>query len=417
MTLTMLQGMSKSDTGHTSNGDTSRKGIGTEESLSQVYSGIQEKLFNLATSQNKFDSSAQELENFLNQLKEVQAQIAQGNDVASVLKEYTYGKLFEILDSIIGVDKNGISKLLGLNLLNSKKLETESRFAHGSKLEQTIARIIKGMNVYAQVPQNSNWQKYIYEATKSGVGSFKTNISMSFNDLEEIVQEKAKQMILQGYSSVRVEFDRATKTATLKADGVNIVYSVDGKIDNLGLSAEIKVGSVIDIAKPIIEALREATFTDKNYLGGSSVEFGDTNPYRVYATYISERGRWNRFLNCLYIHQNSNVFQYFWKMRIAYEISGLNLNYIVGKKTSKAAKSGNIKALRQIDMIDTLNKIGYAKYLILNTANRIRVISTPNIILDLYKEIERQTRSVPNTPDEILFSPITISTSKLLSFK
>jgi hypothetical protein len=65
--------------------------------------------------------------------------------------------------------------------------------------------------------------------------------------------------------------------------------SVQGKIDNVGFTSEFALSvDVTGMDKDIVNALKDATFTDKNYLSTTELKFGQTNPFRVFATVAPE---------------------------------------------------------------------------------------------------------------------------------
>lgn len=329
--------------------------------LARMYNSIKRSIFQQFTG-NEETIKANQLQEFLRVIKRAQrlGGIAnlQSSDFSAMWSIAEQQSVLEALQSIhpqIFSNKYFIST-------------SSSSYELGEYLEMGIAQIVKGFGALATGNE--------YDSFSSKVGSGQTQIPDLINGVDEVArqtllevyQETSKQ--LHQYQSNNPELERYAK----------FIPSVSGKIDNVGLSAEIQVRSEVvinPVASTIIDALKGATFTDKNYISTDHLKFGITNPFRVFMTVSNgDVGRYARMLNCFIYHVSLHPMAptYFYRIRALYELTGYGMQY-----TTSA-------------MQELLNgKV--AKYLIWNNpiTDEIHVISTKQIIqqiIDQTEEIE-----------------------------
>lgn len=225
-------------------------------------------------------------------------------------------------------------------------------------------------------------------------------------DLNVEATDIMREIFSECYRQASVAMKEYNKAdADVEASNARGMHSVQGKIDNIGLTAEFVAGvNVSGMDKDIVMALKDATFTAKNYLSTTELKFGQTNPFRVFATVApsgdSTPGRYARMLNCFEEHDaiHSSAPTTFYRLRAIYELTGARMKYTEKTLTSNPA----IKQLLQGQV---------AKFLIWNTPyGDIHVIPTRRIVDNV---IESASMAMPENWRDALYGPIKLPQSAL----
>ena len=272
------------------------------------------------------------------------------------------------------------------NLLNV----SEKSFELGNELEIGIARIIKGLEIHFTGKEKEEYEM----AQVHKVGDKKI--------MPTIFDEMTKEYFTTVYKEVSKELN-AFKGEDKIAKSFS---SVSGKIDAVGLYGELNITSSVELENFLVDALRNATFTLKNYISTDHLKFGQTNPFRVFLTVIPSDiknpiGQYYRIKGCLEGHYNSHssVPKLFYRIRAIYELTGAGENYTNLDKNNP--------------MYDVLTQSFGAKYLIWNNPIKdIYVIPTGRIVKAII-ENKDYINPLPNNWREIMYGPITIKQVQL----
>lgn len=370
----------------------SNKNIDTQEYLIHLYNNVKSQTANdLYFTDEKL--KAKKLENFLRLVKDIQNSKGQISDKTAFSE---FWSVFEQKALIAALNDVTGGKLINENLLNFK---SNNIFDQGEALERGIAQIIKGMQVLHEENARDLYEKDISIQSKTGM--FQTQII----DLADIVDQKAKKTIDKFYNKTYQELKKSKKKETNKKV---VMTKVFGKTDNYGISADIKIEATSQIEKDIIDCLREATFTDKNYSSNKDILLGQTNPFRVYMTLGNGRqhyNRWHRMFNCFELHYNTGFKHleapsYFYRLRAIYELTGFNMKYFSN---------------RNQELANRLTGAGRAKYLIWNIpgSDSIRVIPTSLIVANILDSENFINDNIKKNLNQAIYGPIYIKQPSL----
>lgn len=353
----------------------------TEDYLSSIYSSLKREIN--ADAKVKDNTRALKLQAFLRQIKYMQ-QTDFNQDVGA----FPFSTFWKKADQIALMNKLREIKpelFTDKSFLNAPKESYEL----GAQLEIGVARVVKSMEAVATGGSYSSSQKSI-------VGGAHTQIP----DLVKIGDEEMKSIFSQYYNKIQEEL-KMYKNDTDPAGTASFVHSVQGKIDNIGLRADLTLTSGLStMEKDIIDALTNATFTDKNYINTSELKFGQTNPFRVFMT-VAPRGggnavgRFERMKSCFEEHSegfHTKAPTYFYRIRAIYELTGARMQY-----TAKSADTLGNNIMKIIAGKP-------AKYLIWNNPfGDIYIIPTANIVNNV---IDATNNALPSNWRDAMYGPI-----------
>lgn len=365
------------------------KMLSTEQYLEKIYNNTKKELFSQIDARSD-EAQAKKLEIFLRQIKYMQQQFSKGQnlnfDNFPFATFWSKMEQIKMMSDLYQINKEIFQK--GTFIDSFTDMENQKSLL-GSSLEEGVARVIR--TFADKVGNKGNGEIH------SIVGGRHTQIP----DLNNIVNEEIKSQFTQYYWEIQ---NKMNESNTNK----DYIPSVQGKIDNVGLSAEFVLSVSGDIKskmdKDILFALSNATFTDKNYITTSHLNLGQTNPFRVFATVAANMGepiteRYQRMIKCFENHnehlQNQTTF---YRIRAIYELTGVKMQY-----TEKSIQESS--AVRQIA------EGRAAKFLIWNNpVGDIRVIPTRLIVNNL---IDSALLIEPKDWREALYGPIQLSQKDL----
>lgn len=360
-----------------------KSSVSTEDYLHSIYNSLKREINNNA--KKKDDIRALKLQAFLRQIKYMQYIEAGGEN-----DNFPFAEFWKKSDQIALMNKLQEIKPEIFTSKNFLNISKESQQL-GMELEIGVARVVKSMGAIA------TGQDYA-QSSKSIVGGAHTQIP----DLIGVIDQDMKNIFNQYYTEMQKELKKYQNNENM--DVASYTHSVQGKIDNIGLSGNLVLSSnLTKMEKDIIDALTNATFTDKNYVSTTELKFGQTNPFRVFMT-VAPRGGGNalgyfcRMLNCFENHSNNyhtEAPKYFYRIRAIYELTGARMQY-----TEKSQeKLGN--NIMQIIAGQP------AKYLIWNNPlGEIYVIPTSKIVNNIIDSAVDEV--LPKNWRDALFGPIVL---------
>lgn len=373
------------------------KMMSTDKYLSQIYRGIKNEIKEQSNLTAEL-ASARRLQALLTQIKFLQKQYQSSGSVevgdsfpfASFWKKSEQIAMMQALYNInpsIFTEGTFIDTFSGMD---------NQAYMLGNSLEVGVARVIYGIG--AKVSGQT------YEGAKNVLKSKVGGLHTQVPDLVADTNEEMKNIFSYYYQEVGKAL-REYKGGTQMGGVATTMSSVQGKIDNVGFTADFTAGvTVTGMDQDIVSALRNATFTDKNYLTTSELHFGQTNPFRVFATVAPEGidtvGRYSRMLECFEKHMSSHSDApiTFYRIRAIYELTGAKMKY-----TDKSLENNSI--------IRELLEGQIAKFLIWNTPyGDIRVIPTRQIV---NKIIDSASMAMPNNWRDALYGPVSLSQNAL----
>lgn len=368
-----------------------QKMISTDRYLSKIYKDVKNEIYqNINIETEKIQ--AKQLQAFLTQIKYMQKQYATTGHI-SIDENFPFSSFWKRSEQLA---------MMRLLYTTNPKLFTEGNFIKdfkgldnqgyelGESLEVGFARVVR--TVAAKVSGQS------YESTQGKIISKVGNLQTQIPDLINSSDQFMKQIFKECY-------EKASQELKKNPAGQSYVHSVSGKIDNVGLTSEFVMSVSADgMDKDILMALKNATFTAKNYLSTYELKFGQTNPFRVFATVAPNGqdtvGRYYRMINCFKSHENyhQTAPTTFYRIRAIYELTGAKMRYTE-------------KTLREHNMLSDLLVGQYAKFLIWNTPySEIKVIPTSLIVKNL---IDSATAVMPDNWRDALYGPISLSQKSL----
>ncbi len=368
----------------------------TDKYLSAIYKDVKKEIKD-ASNLSKDMAQARRLQALLRQVKFMQKQYATSGSM-SIGGDFPFAAFWDraeqiaMMQSLYEINPKIFTE--GTFIDTFKGSEKQS-FLLGESLEIGVARLIYGIGAKVSNQSYTSAKTQI----KSKVGGLHTQVPDLVGGGTEIMQ--------QIFNSYYEEIGKALKTyrGDTKHEAMTTMRSVQGKIDNVGFTSEFALSvDVTGMDKDIVNALKDATFTDKNYLSTTELKFGQTNPFRVFATVAPEGqetvARFSRMINCFENHGDVHLSApaTFYRLRAIYELTGARMKY-----TEKSLESNS--------MIRTLLEGQVAKYLIWNTPyGDIHVIPTRKIV---EKVIDSATMALPKNWQDALYGPITLPQTSL----
>ena len=370
----------------------------TETLLSSIYKDVKKEILT-QTKLNIDSKHAVKLETFLKQIKYLQRQFSETGEV-SIGSDFPFARFWSKAEQIAMI-----------NYLYQIKPEifTEGTFIQsfsgsdnqshqlGEALEKGFARVVFGIAAKAT---NKNYTDIKTQVKNKKVG----NLQVQIPDLTEMGDAVMKEKYAECYNEASKNLRMYNNSNKELKRYFSVIPSVSGKIDNVGLSSEFIINlNVTGMDRDLVLALENATFTAKNYLSTKDLKFGQTNPFRVFATVapdgIDKVERYKRMVSCFERHENIHTTApvNFYRLRAIYEITGSRMKY-----TDKIYESNIIQNL-------LLGKA--ARYLIWNTPyGDIRVIPTKKIIKNIE---EAALLAMPANWKDALYGQISLPQSAL----
>ena len=368
----------------------------TEKFLFKIHNQIKNDI-QKSSKRKSEEIKAKKLQVFLRQIKFLQNQYKNNNSINLEDPNFPFSNFWKKADQIALLNSfdslKGSSVISGLNLIN----QPSDIVSLGSELEIGLSRVIKS---FESVVTGHDYK----ESKSSIVGGAHTQIPNLINEADKDM----KKMLADLYKETQKNLKAYKKDNSSTAD---YIHSVQGKIDNVGLRGNIILKSELtNMEKDLINILKEATFTDKNYLSTKELHFGQTNPFRVFMTVVPNKidaiGRFSRMINCFEEHASTIHFNapiYFYRIRAMYELTGIKMKYT--NSTIDNWLSKNDQALIKIITGQ------YAKYLVWNTPyDDIYVIPTRSIVEDLIIDSQNM---LPKDWKDALYGSISIKQKDL----
>ena len=370
------------------------KSCKTEKEISLLYSQIKQEI-NTNFVEEREKTSAIKLQSFLRLVKYNMRNLNVGTSTTQAVPFSKFWSIKEQMDLINKLsrikNKDGKSIFDYHNFINGDEFTSKNQL--GQELEIGMAKLVKSMEVIG------TGKDYESVGTKK-VGGVHTQIP----DLDKIVDENARKAVTNMYTATQKELYASMNRDTSSI--YNFIPSVQGKIDVIGLSADLELKSDLTIMeRDIIKALTEATFTAKNYISTFELKFGRTNPFRVYATIASGSGKdkvagFKRLKQCIENHRACATGSYFYRIRAIYEITGTRMQYT--KKSQEKLKGAVMKMLAGRT----------AQYLLWNNpGGEIYVIPTTIIVNEIVDDIVNKIK--PLNPKAALYGPIIVQQASL----
>lgn len=375
------------------------KMISTDRYLYQIYRDVKAEVKQQSDLRTEM-SQARKLEAVLTQVKYLQKKYAQTGKVSiDDSDNFPFATFWSKAEQIAMMKQlyETNSKLFTKGAFIDTFSGSESQaYQLGESLEAGFARFVR------TVAANASNQSYADTkgVIKSKVGGLHTQVPDLIGETNEIM----KAIFNDCYQQASVAMKQYKKSSELPGNAKGM-HSVQGKIDNIGLSAEFVASvEVQGMEKDVLMALKDATFTAKNYLSTTELKFGQTNPFRVFATVApsgeSTAGRYARMLNCFEEHGDvhASAPTTFYRIRAIYELTGARMKYTEKTLISNPA-------------IRNLLEGQIAKFLIWNTPyGQIHVIPTRKIVDTV---IDSATMAMPKDWRDALYGPVTIPQSAL----
>lgn len=274
-----------------------------------------------------------------------------------------------------------------LNLISG----ADSSYLLGAQLERGLSSIIKSVETVAT-------GKSYDEASHSIVGGYTTQVPDLINTGDDIMKGIFNDIYNQTAQAMREYAGTAEKHT-----GIAYMNAVQGKIDNVGLSGELVISSSVNIPnlETVVNALKNATFSDKNYISTSHLRLGMTNPFRVFLVMVASgykgAAQFYRMVSCFENHLNDEEGQVaFYRIRAIYELTGLGLKY-------KNSEIANILVGAQAAKFFVYNNpFGHQ-----NSFGGIYVVSTRKLVNKMMRDTENL---LPKGWQDALFGPIELQT-------
>lgn len=356
----------------------------TDEYLYSVYGQTKAEMMNRFKQDKISTTKARKLEKFFNMIKTGKVQTNQG-----------FGKVWSEANQIALINK---LRSINPSLFKSNLFTASTSKSHklGQFLEEAVNTTISTFNKAVTSPLKVTTPRQRRTYNTFGVGNKKL-------DLTEILLDEARSDIELAYQKTSEGLHNFKhKNDQMVFDGITYMPEVQGKIDSVGLNAHIRISSSISaIEADLVDALTNATFTDKNVLSNRQLRLGQTNPFRVFLTipaFNRNVQRWQRMLNCFEYHTTKGLHtegpRYFYKIRIIYELTGYG---------------GQYSSITQDVFGDILGDMPFAKYIIINQpSGYLRVIPTSQL-LNINSIFERSENRAVKDWKYAVYGPVNLS--------
>lgn len=363
--------------------------------LQQLYLSYRSRVLPDIWSKHPDTIKAQQLETFLNYAKLIEQN--QGNISAAALTSNGQFKQFWDISEVESFFR--MLQQYSPNLFKSGLFIHRGGRSHqqGALLERGVSEVIESV-MKAYVGQ-SGGKAAVYDTNVGGLHTQVPNLVDSIKGECRDIYTKAYYYTLIGLNETK------QKSRVLGA-----MSSVQGKIDSVGLNSKIFMTTNMQngMFKDIVGALQDATFTDKNYMSKKEIHFGNTNPFRAFATAYSASPetvatRYMRMINCFRFHEGQHFLapKYFYRIRVIYEISGAGMKYTSNSLNSSSPLIHNMLGIN-----------AGARFLIWNTpmaGHPIRVMATGEILRNILNSTVKDNKmNLPGDWRDMVYGPVTI---------
>lgn len=365
-----------------------KKDINTEQYLSQIYDSLIKEVH--SRSLKNEDMNALRIQTFLRQIKYIQQNNLASNNslnLSNVSADFPFASFWSKASqiSLMQALYDSHKELFQYNLFN---LTSNESHILGSYLESGMRQVL---NTLESAVTNTDYYEVKNKNSNIKVGGQHIQVPDLLNITDNIMKSE--------FNNVYVKTQEELKKYN-KDNGQIATYmpSVQGKIDINGYEANLSIGGVTNLSeytKSILRALKGATFTAKNYISTSELKFGQTNPFRIFATVApgghESVGRFYRMIGCFESHDayHSNAPVLFYRIKAIYELTGIGAKYV------DSAMSNIIKGN------------GSAKYLVWNNPlGNIYVIPTQKIISELIEKAAEE--SLPKDWKDALYGKVVL---------
>lgn len=363
--------------------------ISTEEYLSQIHASLLNQIKKRKISTE--DAQALKIQTFLRQIKYLQkyGQFKDGSIDFSNSGNFPFSTMWSKMEqqALMNALYQAHPQLFEYGLFYQK---SDISYELGQYLESGLTQVLNTFE--SAVTQRSYQDVKKTEYSKRKIGGQHVQIPDLIGVADSIMKEEFNSLYIQTQKELKKYRGDQSNVATF-------MPSVEGKIDISGYTATLTISNQAILSpytKSILNALKNATFTAKNYISTKELKFGQTNPFRVFMTVApggSESiGRFQRMINCFEEHGNSihpNGPQLFYRIRAIYELTGIGMQYTNNEFTNKIFGNG-------------------AKFLVWNNpiGDQIYVIPTQKIVDELIENVVED--SLPKNWKDALFGVITL---------
>lgn len=370
----------------------SDKNINTQQYLAQIHNNMLKEVRKKKLSTE--ESQALKIQTFLRQIKYLQK-----------YGEFQDGKIVFTDDFPFSAMWSKMSQMSLMNALYQAHPEVFTRglfiktneagegvvsYKLGAYLEQGLAQVL---NTFESAVTGES-----YESVKKRnnpiikMGTQHTQVPDLIGEVDDMMKQEFKTAYLKTQEALKKYKNDDSNLGTF-------MPSVEGKIDVASFTGNINIGGSTVLSpytKGVLNALKGATFTAKNYISTSELKFGQTNPFRVFATVApggsSSVGRFYRLLNCFQGHnsQHSEAPTLFYRIRAIYELTGVGMKYTDSAFNSLFQGNG-------------------AKFLVWNShlnGGEIYVIPTQKIVDELIEKAAEEI--LPSNWKDALYGPIVL---------
>lgn len=372
------------------------KNINTVQYLSEVHNSLLQEIRKKSIDAEEL--KALKIQTFLRQIKYIQQNnlIQNGSLNISTSSNFPFSPMWSKISQISLMQElyAANSHIFEYNLLtkfiDDKTGEKANNYQLGYYLEYGLTQILNTLEssvtgIDYQLVKDKNKEQSLIS-----VGSQHVQVPDLIENGDDIMKNEFYKIYEQTQKALKEYKNDNSEYGTF-------MPSVQGKIDINGYSASLSIGGKITLSpytRSILNSLKNATFTAKNYTSTYELKFGQTNPFRILAT-VAPAGsdsvaRFYRMVNCFESHdiKHSEAPSLFYRIKAIYELTGIRTQYTN----------------------EVFNKIfggNGAKYLIWNNpSGEIYVIPTQKIINEIIEKTAEE--SLPKNWKDALYGSITI---------
>ena len=362
-----------------------KKDIDTEQYLSQIYDSLIKEVH--SKNLKNEDMNALRIQTFLRQIKYIQQNNLASDtslNLSSTSANFPFASFWSKASqiSLMQALYDSHKELFQYNLFN---LTSNKYHILGGYLESGMRQVL---NTLESAVTNTDYHEVKGNNSNTKVGG-------KHNQGPDLLNAMMKSEFNHAYVKMQEELKKYNEDNDQIA---TFMPSVQGKIDINGYEANLSIGGSTNLSeytKSILRALKGATFTAKNYISTNELKFGQTNPFRIFATVApgghESVGRFYRMINCFESHNayHSNAPVLFYRIKAIYELTGIGAKYV------DSAMSNMIKGN------------GSAKYLVWNNPlGNIYVIPTQKIISELIEKAAEE--SLPKDWRDALYGKVVL---------
>lgn len=360
------------------------KNINTEEYLSQIYNSLLKEVKN--KNLNTEEKKALQIQTFLRQIKYIQQHNLVSNNSLNLSQSssnFPFSQFWSKKSQIQLMKElyNAHNEIFTDNLLT---LTSNESYVLGNYLEFGMRQVLDTLESAATKVNYDDIKKKNVHI----IGGKHVQVPDLIETTNSIVKNKFNDVYVKTQEELKKYAKEESKIATF-------MPSVQGKIDINGYTANLVIEGELKFSKytkDILKALKDATFTAKNYISTDTLKFGQTNPFRIFATVApgghETVGRFCRMINCFESHPNyhSKAPVLFYRIKAIYELTGFGTKYVDSALNQVISGKG-------------------AKYLVWNNPlGNIYVIPTQKIVNELIENATEE--SLPNGWKDALYGKV-----------